>query len=90
MASPFELELRERLIGYLDGREPLDEFKHWLIGATWDIDSSGDPAAIALVYEIKLALAVHSSGYVSEDRVRRELASLRLPPMPAPTAVSAE
>jgi hypothetical protein len=67
----------------------LDEFKDWLIGATWDIDAGGDPSAIALTYGIKLALAEHSSGYVAEDELRRELASLRTTTLPAPTALPA-
>lgn len=89
MPSPLGLELRDRLGRYLDGRESLDEFKHWLIGATWDIDAGGDPAAIALTYEIKLALAEHSSGYVAEDEVRRELAFLRSTTPSTPTALTA-
>lgn len=89
MPSSLELDLRDRLGRYLDGRASLDEFKDWLIGATWDIDVGDDPAAVALTYEIKLALAEHSSGYMAEDELRRELEALRTTVLSAPTALPA-
>lgn len=76
MATPRELALRQHLTDYLDAVVPLDEFQDWLVGATWDIDETGDHAAIELTYDIKLALAEHSGGHISEDELRSELRPL--------------
>ena len=73
MQSPLERAMRERLAAYLADETPLDEFKDWLIGATWDIDEVGDPASIDLAYAIKSALAEQSSDIVSETVMRAEL-----------------
>lgn len=89
MPSPLELDFHDRLGRYLDGRRSLNRFKEWPIGATWDVDAGDDPAAIALTYEIKPALAEHSSGNVAEAELRRELASLGTTNLPSPTALTA-
>ncbi len=76
MSSPHASDLRQHLTEYLNGDVSLDDFKYWLVGATWDIDETGDPAAIELTYDIKLALAEHSGGHISEDELRSELQPL--------------
>ena len=73
MSSPRELALREHLAAFVGGDSSLAGFTDWLVGATWDIDETGDRAAIDLTYDIKLALAEHSRGHVTEDDLRREL-----------------
>lgn len=73
MQSPLERAMRERLAAYLADETPLDEFKDWLVGATWDVDEVGDPASVDLTYAIKSALAEQSSGIVSEAAMRAEL-----------------
>jgi hypothetical protein len=74
MRASLEHAIRERLAEYLEGERQLDEFKDWLVGATWDVEQSKEPAAIDLTYEIKLLLAEHSGGYLTEDELRAELA----------------
>jgi hypothetical protein len=72
-AVPLELALREHLADYLAGAVTLDEFKDWLVGATWDVDECGDSTAIELAYEIKLALAEHSGGHATDEELRAAL-----------------
>ena len=76
MPSLHASDLRQHLTEYLHDDVPLDDFKDWLVGATWDIDETGDPAAIELTYDIKLALAEHSGGRISENELRSELQPL--------------
>lgn len=76
MSSAFTLQIRDHLAGYLSGETSIDEFKDWLIPATWDIGERHDAAAEDLTYEIKLRLAEHSSGYIMEDDARRLLQPL--------------
>ena len=76
MQPSLEQDLREHLAEYLAERTTLDEFKDWLVGATWDIDETGDETVTELVYEIKLALAEESSGFISERELRAELTPL--------------
>ncbi len=90
MASPRELALREHLANYLADVESPDDFKDWLVGATWGIDETGDRSAIALTYDIKLALAEHSSGHSTEDELRRELQPLVTADVRSPSTTFAE
>ena len=76
MNTPLELAVRERLVDYLTDETTLDEFKDWLVGATWDVDDLGDPGMMDLVYSIKLLLAEHSSGHRSDEDLRAELLPL--------------
>ncbi|MGH2557645.1 MAG: hypothetical protein ACRDJH_01165 [Thermomicrobiales bacterium] len=74
MRSSLERAIRERLAEYLDGERQLDDFKDWLVGATWNVEQSKEPAAVDLTYEIKLLLAEHSGGYLTENELRTEFA----------------
>ena len=73
MTSPLALSLHERLADYLAGDSSLDEFKDWLVGATWSIDEAADPAGMQLADEVKLALADESGGFLTEAELREEL-----------------
>jgi hypothetical protein len=86
MPSPFSREIRGHLAGYLTGQSSLDEFMDWLVGETWDIEERHDAEAEDLTYEIKLALAEPSDGYITADEAqeaRRPLVAV----VPAPTPV---
>jgi hypothetical protein len=52
MHDSLALNIRRKLADYLAGQMSLAEFKDWFVGATWDVDSSGDPDAINLTYEV--------------------------------------
>ena len=70
MQSSLGLAIREHLADYVDGEASLLDFKDWLVGATWDVDESGEPEAIDLTYEIKLLLAEQSSEGWPETELR--------------------
>lgn len=73
MYPSLSLEIRERLADYLSGAMTLEEFKDWLVGATWDIEACGDRDAIDLTYEIKLILAEQSTPREDEASLRTQL-----------------
>jgi len=68
--------MRARLAAYLAGTATLKSVYDWLVAETWDIEQRHDPEAEALTYEIKGPLAEHSSGFISEDELRRLLRPL--------------
>lgn len=70
------LEVRKKLSEWFEGRISLDEFEDWLAAQSWDVHKSPDPETARLVYAIELRLAEHSSGHLSQDELRRELAPL--------------
>lgn len=76
MTSPLELAVRQHLTDYLAGNLSLDEFKDWLVGATWDVERTADADTQRLTYDIKLALAEESSGFVSTAEMDEELRSI--------------
>ena len=71
-----EATIRYRLISYLTGDISLDEFTAWLVGATWNIESTGDVDASQLAYAIELSLAEHSSGLLNLEELKSELRDL--------------
>jgi hypothetical protein len=88
--SQLEQSIRHRLTSYLAGNLSLDDFTEWLVGATWNIGSTGDVAASELAYSIELALAEHSSGLLTLDELRSELGALgQLPEVHARPAARA-
>jgi hypothetical protein len=76
MQPSLNQELGMHLTTDLAGATTLDNVQDWLVGATWTIDDTGDEAVSAIVYEVKLALAEKSSGFISESELREALASL--------------
>ncbi len=51
----------------------LDAFTAWIVGASWNIENTGDVGASPLAYAIELALAEYSSGFLTLDELRSEL-----------------
>ena len=85
MSSPLAQTIHARLASYLARACPLDEFKDWLVGETWDIEQRADTEAERLTYRIKHRLAEQSGGHITEDDVRRLLRPLvEAAPAPAP------
>ncbi|MFT4039703.1 MAG: hypothetical protein QM692_16095 [Thermomicrobiales bacterium] len=60
--GPVERSIRNHLAGYLGGRESLDRFTDWIVGAVWNIEQADEPAAATLGYAIELVLADWTSG----------------------------
>ena len=50
----------------------LDDFTAWIVGASWNIESTGDGAASQFAYASELALAERSGGFVTFDEFRSE------------------
>jgi hypothetical protein len=76
MRSPLESAIRDQLAHYVTGQASLDEFKDWLLGATWTVDERAEPVAMDLTYDIQLSLAEHSSEGFSEAELRDRLRPL--------------
>lgn len=76
MRSPLESAIRDRLTHYLAGQASLDEFKDWLLGATWNVDDRDEPVAMDLTYDIQLLLAEYSSEGFPEADLRHQLRPL--------------
>lgn len=68
-----EDEIRDRLVGYLAGKESLDDFEDWLVARSWNMHRDSSEAAQEMVSAIELALAEHSSGHLSRGELRRQL-----------------
>lgn len=75
MAHSFSQSIRDRAQGYATGTLSLDDFKDWLVGATWNVEQD-HPEAADLTYDIKLLLAEHSSGDLSDTELRAHLQTL--------------
>jgi hypothetical protein len=71
-----ESAIRHQLGAYLSDAMSLDEFTAWLVGASWNIEQTGDVGASQLAYAIELALAEHSSGLLTLDELQRALRDL--------------
>jgi hypothetical protein len=73
MNGSLSLALRDHVIAFLAGEIALPDFQDWLVGATWDVEEQGDPRAVDMTYEIKLALAEHARGDISVGEFRERL-----------------
>jgi hypothetical protein len=73
MTDSLAIAIRERVNSFLAGDLTLLQFQDWLVANTWDVEEQGDPHATDLTYEIKLALAEHSRGDISEDELRERM-----------------
>ena len=72
-------ETRDRLARYLAGDDSLDQFKDWLVGTLLEAEQDGDTAAEDVIFDIMLPMAEESSGYITEDDLRRALRPLLHP-----------
>ncbi len=79
MLTPLATEIRHHLADYLSGVISLHAFQDWLVGATWNVESADDPAATELTYSIKLVLAEHAAGDISDAELHAELGELTSP-----------
>ena len=62
-----ELEVRERLAQYLDGKITLEEFEAWFLSETWDTEQDGDAR---LISSVRHRLGEFSSGDWTEGELR--------------------
>jgi hypothetical protein len=76
--------IRERLLSYLRQEIDLEQFEDWIAQNSWNAHLSSDLPAQRLANSIELKLAEHSSGHLSESKMRRELLPLLIPYLALP------
>jgi len=75
MEPTFTQSILDRTHAYIAGSMSPDDFKDWLIGATWNVERE-HPDAAGVTYDIKLLLAEHSNGDLSDSELRTQLHAL--------------
>lgn len=68
--------IRRHLSAYLAGTVSLDELKDWMVDATWNIEEAASPDVRQLAYDIELALAEESSGFLTREELHTDLLEL--------------
>ena len=76
MELSLEDATRERLSAFVAQELTIDEFKSWLVAATWDRQEDTASSDMRFANEIKLALAEHSGGFRSDAELQEILADL--------------
>jgi hypothetical protein len=74
--EPLAVAIRRHLLDYLAGTVSLDEFKDWIVAATWGIDDTASPEERQLAYDVELALAEESSGFLTREELHDDLQKL--------------
>jgi hypothetical protein len=74
MVSTSVQEIQRELRRFLDGSIELHEFEDFFVPLLWDIESSGDDAAIELAGKIHILIAEYSRGDRSLASLREQLA----------------
>lgn len=69
-------DIREQLLGYLQGKLDLDAFEDWIAQNTWNVHQWGAKDTQQIAYVIEAALAEHSGGHISEVALRKNLMPL--------------
>ncbi|MEK9136781.1 MAG: hypothetical protein AAB393_06620 [Bacteroidota bacterium] len=67
-------EIREKLAKYLAEDLSLPDFEDWFVQNSWNVHQGNDLEARNLVQAIDLRLSEFSSGHLSEEGLRKELA----------------
>jgi hypothetical protein len=71
-----EQDIRAFVTRYLAREVDREEFERLFVGGTWDVARSGDRRIVDLTFRIEGALAEMTSGYATEDDLRRELVGI--------------
>jgi|SRR6185436_1745912 len=71
-----ESQIRQHIASFLAGKESLADFEDWLARNSWNMHKDSEQNAQDLVSDIELRLSEFSSGHLSEDELKQELASL--------------
>jgi hypothetical protein len=72
-----ETALLRYLTNYLVGTISLTELKDFIVAATWQLPATESLEARELAYDVELALAEESSGYLTDDELREDLRTIR-------------
>jgi hypothetical protein len=73
MSISLDRAIHDHLAAYLAGENTLDEFKDWLVGATWELTPDDNSVTAKLAIRIKHRLAEHSGGFISDDELKQSL-----------------
>jgi hypothetical protein len=79
------IEIRQRLLEWLDGSISLRQFEDWFVPATWNAHRENNPEAESLADEIEINLSEYSGGQQNIEQLRgalRELANTVRPFVP--------
>jgi hypothetical protein len=70
------IEIRQRLLDWLDERISLREFEDWFVPSTWSAHRENDPEAESLADEIEMNLSEYSGGEQSLEQLKGSLREL--------------
>ena len=73
MADSLAFDIRAWVTAFLAGELTLPQFQEWLVARTWNVEGHGAPMTTDVTYEIKLALAEHGRGDISQNELHRRL-----------------
>lgn len=73
--SALEAELRERLVGLVEGGESLRDFQVWFVPTFWD-EPDIDQSALRLAHEVELVISEFTSDAWTWDEATRLLRGL--------------
>jgi hypothetical protein len=73
---PNALQIRSRLVEWLDGKISLADFEDWFVPETWNIHKANDQEADRLVDDIELSLSEYSGGYLTLAQLKAHLRKL--------------
>jgi hypothetical protein len=71
-----QAQIGEQINLLLDDTISLDDFEDWLALESWNMHANSSEEAQRLAWAIELNLSEHSSGHLSDDELKSELASL--------------
>jgi hypothetical protein len=69
-----DLQIREKLAGYVTGRQSLKGFEEWFVPIAMAVEGRGNPGAIALAHLIELKLSEFSYGHWTEPELKQMFA----------------
>jgi hypothetical protein len=73
MENTIESKIWNALWKYAERDTSLDEFRSWFVPVSWNIEESGEAAAIELAHHIDGILSEASSGEWTEEQLHQEL-----------------
>jgi hypothetical protein len=75
MTTTRQREICNKTSDLVQEKISLREFESWFVPATWNLHLSNDPDAQALADAIDLNISEYTSGLLTQDELRKELAA---------------
>ena len=73
MNISLDMEIREKLASYFEGRISLEDFEDWFVSASWNVVQSKNRQLIDMVYDIELLLAEFTDGCWTQAELKQLL-----------------